>query len=68
MAEKSKYDHSFEHGWKEARSFCPDDALLRKAGWKIAHRPKAGPALWERDGRVLEFAAALAEVKALTTP
>jgi hypothetical protein len=42
----------------------PQDRVLRGYGFTIHSRPRTGPALWARDGRLYTAGEALAEARA----
>jgi hypothetical protein len=50
------------NGWHETRRVWPDDIRLREHGWKIARRPKRGPALWRKGELLLSEEEALATI------
>lgn len=41
------------HGWRETRPMNSSDVALRAAGYKIVSRPRRGPVLWIRDGKIV---------------
>lgn len=50
------------NGWHERRRIFPDDIRLRENGWKIARRPRRGPALWRKGEQLLSEEEALASI------
>lgn len=38
------------NGWEEMRNYHPRDKFLRGFGFRIARRPKYGPAVWSFQG------------------
>ncbi len=50
---------------RETRRMWPDDMRLRAAGWKIADRPRTGPAWWAKDGQLLTEQEALDTINQL---
>jgi hypothetical protein len=50
------------NGWHETRRVFPDDIRLREHGWKIARRPRRGPALWRKGDLLLSEEDALASI------
>lgn len=51
--------------WRETRAYHPDDAKLRKWGFRIHARPKRGPDVWTLDGVPYTTAEALDQIKVL---
>ncbi len=53
MAAHPKYDADVPEGHpsSETRTMNSKDILLRRAGFKIKHRPKDGEAVWTRHGK-----------------
>ncbi len=55
-----KYDEDVPEGHAfAALSGCDRDAMLRRAGFHIHSRPRAGTPIWERNGEVMVEAYAL---------
>ncbi len=55
-------DPQNERGWGERIDRFPLDTLLRKFGWKVAHRPAKKPSVWTKDGETLTFKEALEQL------